>query len=203
MERVEDEDGIAVVCPVWEAWRPGEVAARLAGVRARWYVAGGWAIDLFLGERTRPHDDLEIAVAATDFPAVRAALAGHEFDVVGDGRRWPLDAAAFQRHHQTWVRDAAGVYRLDVFREPHDGDVWICRRDETLRRPYAEIVRRTPDGIPYLVPEIVLLFKAKAARPKDRADLAAALPALGPVRRAWLRRWLARVHPGHEWLPLL
>jgi len=197
-----DTDGVAVVSPVWDPWRPGEVAARPAGARARWYVAGGWAIDLFPGEETRPHEDLEIAVAAADFPAVRAALTGHAFDVVGDGRRWPLDSAAFHRHHQTWVRDEDGVYRLDVFREPHDGDTWICRRDETLRRPYAEIIRRTPQGVPYLGPELVLLFKAKAARPKDHADLAAALPALDVVRRAWLRRWIGHVHPGHEWLAL-
>src|SRR6266480_887956 len=39
--------------------------------------------------------------------------------------------------HQTWAWDpAAGRWRFDVFREPHDGDVWICRRDEQrIRRP--------------------------------------------------------------------
>jgi hypothetical protein len=30
--------------------------------------------------------------------------------------------------------------------------VWICRRDETIRLPYAEIIRHTADGIPYLTP---------------------------------------------------
>jgi hypothetical protein len=29
---------------------------------------------------------------------------------------------------QTWVRERdTGVYRLDIFREPHDGDTWIRR----------------------------------------------------------------------------
>ena len=59
---------------------------------------------------------------------------------------------------QTWVREPdTGVYRLDTFREPHDGDTWICRRDETIRFPYDEIIEMSRGGVPYLVPEIVLL----------------------------------------------
>ena len=33
-----------------------------------------------------------------------------------------------------------------------------------------EIVHHTRDGIPYLAPELVLLFKAKHPRQKDQAD---------------------------------
>jgi hypothetical protein len=188
--------------PHWRAWSPEEVGRRLAGCPARWAVAAGWAVDLFLGRRTREHDDLEVAVPAADFPAVRAALPGLEFEVIGSGRRWPLADPAFGVCHQTWGRDRrGGPYRVDVFREPHDGDTWVCRRDPTLRRPYAEVIRRTGDGLPYLAPEIVLLFKARHDRPKDRADLAVALPRLDPPARAWLHTALTRIHPEHPWLP--
>jgi hypothetical protein len=95
------------------------------------------------------------------------------------------------------------VYRLDIFREPHDGDIWICRRDNTIRLPYTEIIHRTDAGIPYLAPEIVLLFKAKGNRPKDRADLAGALPSLDTSRRTWLREALIRLSPGHPWLEII
>ena len=30
---------------LWDAWRPEQVAARLEGVRAPWYVAAGWAME--------------------------------------------------------------------------------------------------------------------------------------------------------------
>ena len=33
----------------WDAWHPRYAHERLAGVRFPWYVAGGWAVDLFLG----------------------------------------------------------------------------------------------------------------------------------------------------------
>jgi hypothetical protein len=188
----------------WEAWEPAEVTARLAGVDVPWCVAAGWALDLFRGGRTREHEDLEVAVPIGRFGEVREALAGYAFDVVGSARRWPLEDPAFHVMHQTWVREpTTGVYRLDIFREPHDGGVWVCRRDVSIRFPYEQIILRSAEGIPYLVPEIVLLFKAKHDRPKDNADFAGVLPLLDEDRRRWLAGALARVHPGHRWLPEL
>lgn len=192
--------GLPIGDPTWEPWHPREVHEHLAVVRAPWCVAAGWALDLFLGEQTREHGDLEIAVPEAGFDEVRWALTGYAFDVVGSGRRWPLESPAFGLMHQTWLREpSTGVYRLDVFREPHDGDTWICRRDESIRLPYARVVLRTGDGIPYLRPEIVLLFKAKWTRDKDEADFARVLPRLDADARAWLADALGRIAPGHEW----
>ncbi|MFE1366955.1 nucleotidyltransferase domain-containing protein [Streptomyces anulatus] len=184
------------------SWTPGEVAQRLAGISTPWCVAAGWALDLFRGRQTRDHGDIEIAVPQAGFPEVRDRFPGYVFDAAGSGRIWedatPETLAAV---HQTWLRDpATNNYLLDVFREPHDGDTWICRRDETIRLPYSEIVHHTQDGIPYLAPELVLLFKAKHARPKDRRDFDAIVPHLTGAQRATLEELLARVHPGHAWL---
>ncbi|MEU4155252.1 hypothetical protein [Actinoplanes sp. NPDC026670] len=186
-------------------WTPAQVAERLSGVTTPWYVAAGWALDLFRGEQTRSHGDIEIGVPAARFPEIRGRFPGYVFDAVGSGRigedATPDEIAAT---HQTWLRDpATGDYLLDVFREPHHGDTWIYRRDETIRFPYDRIIRRTADGVPYLVPELVLLFKAKNPRPKDQADFDATRPALTPQQRATLAGLLTRVHPGHRWLALL
>jgi Aminoglycoside-2''-adenylyltransferase len=190
--------------PIWDAWRPEQIARLLAGTAVPWYVAGGWAIDLFRGEQTREHEDLEIGIPAGSFAAVRSALAAYEFDVVGDNHCWPVDSPALHQMHQTWVREpATGVYRLDIFREPHDGDIWICRRENSIRLPYAQVISFTPAGIPYLAAEIALLFKAKGTRPKDEVDFAGALPVLSAAQRAWLRQSLIQVHPGHPWIAML
>lgn len=185
----------------WDPWTPWQVAQRLGRSGARWYVVAGWAVDLAAGRATREHSDVEVAVAREDFPLVRAALADLEPLVAGDGRGWPVDSPAYDEHFQTWFRDpGTGAFHLDVFRDPHDGDTWICRRDTTIRRPYADVLRTTDDGIPYLAPECVLLFKAKHARAKDEADLGTLLPLLDDAQRSWLADALGRVHPGHPWI---
>ena len=46
--------------------------------------------------------------------------------------------------HQTWVREpATGKWRVDFFREPSDGDTWICRREPAIRLPYEQVIERT------------------------------------------------------------
>ena len=184
----------------WDAWTPADVAQRLAAVRAPWCMAAGWALDLLVGEITRDHDDIEIGVPAARFDEVVAALPDHEWDVVGDGRVWPYPEQ-LATHFQTWLREpATGTYRLDVLREPHVDERWVCRRDRSITLPYAELIRRTGDGIPYVIPEVALLFKAKHLRDKDEADFARVLPALQSAQRSRLRGWLSRVHPGHRWI---
>jgi hypothetical protein len=190
----------------WEPWSPHEVARRLAGVSAPWYVAGGWAIDLFLGGTLRAHDDLEIGIPHTGFNEVASALPELEFFVVGDGLAWPLDRAgpAFDEQHQTWARDpVTGRYRLDVFREPSAHGRWVCRRDPRIHLPYDDLILHTADGIPYARPEVVVLFKAKSARPKDEADFDAVRASLDADARRWLSDALDLVHPGHQWLATL
>ncbi|MGW5440171.1 nucleotidyltransferase domain-containing protein [Nocardia asteroides] len=188
--------------PRWDPWTPSVVAARLETCTAPWAVAGGWAIDLFAGGISRAHDDIEICVPRAAFPEIAEAFPEYEWDVVGDGHVRPYATAAHDPElHQTWLRDPfTGAFHLDVFREPHDGDTWICRRDPTITLPYRELVRTTPTGIPYLIPEVVLLFKAKATRPKDDADFRRALPLLDDNQRTRLSEWLSRVHPEHPWL---
>lgn len=189
----------------WTPWTPHEVAIRLAGVDVPWAFAAGWAIDLFRGGDGREHEDIEIAVPIAGFDAIQNALKPYEFDIVGAGQKWAIsDHQAFVQTHQTWLRDpATGAYMLDVFREPHDGDVWICRRDSSIRRPYPEVIRRTDDGLPYLAPEIVLLFKARWSRPKDEGDMNGVLPLLDAHSRGWLRAALEQVNPGHAWIARL
>ena len=187
----------------WRPWTPDEVAARLSSVTAPWCVAAGWALELFSDSAARAHHDLEIAVPAARFEEIEAALPGFAWDVAGDGQVWPYPQER-AHHFQTWLRDPeSGDYHLDVFREPHVDDRWICRRDPSITLPYSELIEHTATGIPYLAPEVVLLFKAKHLRSKDRTDFARVLPALDAARRSRLRDWLGRVHPGHQWIAAL
>jgi hypothetical protein len=187
----------------WDAWHPRMMADRLRELTIPWYVAAGWSVDLFRGGQTREHEDLEIAVPAAHFGLLPPLFPEFDFWVpAGEGTLVPMTPEALAGDsHQTWAWDpAAERWRFDIFREPHDGDTWICRRDEArIRRPYPEIIRRTDDGIPYLAIEATLLFKAKHARAKDEADFEGALPLLSQAERGWLDAALGLVHPDHPW----
>lgn len=188
----------------WDAWPPTEVARLLSGIDATWYVTAGWSLDLFHGRQTREHEDLEIAVPAHSFDAVRRALAEYELWVIGGGLAHPLAPDTLAAHHQTWVREpATGTWRLDVMREPWEGDTWVFRRDRRIHLPRDSVIAYTDDGIPYARPEIALLYKAKETRPKDDADFTSVLPLLSQEQRDRLAESLALVHPGHGWLQAL
>jgi hypothetical protein len=108
-----------------------------------------------------------------------------------------LDAAI----HDVWCRPTPmQPWALQLMIADTQADSWQFRRTPAIKRPVAALGCVTADGIPYLAPEIQLLYKAKGLRPKDEADFTQTLPALGQERREWLRNALAKAHPAHPWL---
>jgi len=189
----------------WRPWHPRDAAARLAGIDVPWCVVGGWAIDLFLDRQTREHEDLEIAILRDDLPRVRECLKGYPLHAVGDGevRALAMDETTPADKHQNWVLDVEeNVWRMDIMLEPGDAETWVYRRDGRLSESRSKMIGER-NGIPFLNPQGVLLFKAKAMRPKDEGDLGLCLPLLDEDARAWLRDAIARFHPGHPWLALI
>ena len=41
------------------------------------WIDGGWGVDALLGEQTRPHSDLDLAVKLDDLPAFQCVLQPH------------------------------------------------------------------------------------------------------------------------------
>lgn len=185
----------------WEPWAPQQVAARLGGCQAVWGVAGGWAIDLWLGKRTRVHTDIEVAIARSALNEIRQLLPNHSLYAAKDGLLEPLVDAVSNDVRQVWVLDkVARKWRLDLLLDPGEENVWIYRRDARVHAPRPDVVARAADGIPYLRPEVVLLFKGKDPRPKDYTDLANCLGELDQSERKWLIAALLTAHPHSPWL---
>jgi Aminoglycoside-2''-adenylyltransferase len=93
---------------------PGEVAERalstMGGFPAPWWIAGGWALDLFLDRKTRRHADLEISILRStqlrlferlDGWDLRLARPGHTLEIWDRGRIDPSN-------HQVWARNGPG-----------------------------------------------------------------------------------------------
>ncbi len=99
-----------------------------------------------------------------------------------------------------WCRPGpAEPWRIQVMLDESDGDEWVSRRDPRLRCPVDRLGLVSPDGIPYLAPEVQLFYKAKRPRAKDEQDFTETLPVLDEPQRRWLARAIAEVYGEHPW----
>jgi hypothetical protein len=61
----------------------------MSGFNKPWFFAGGWAIDLFIGKQTRPHQDIEIAIFRSDQLHLKKYLKEWELKKVINGEFYP------------------------------------------------------------------------------------------------------------------
>jgi len=174
-----------------------------------WFVSGGWAIDLFVGRVTRDHEDVEVGAYLPHQAALRGHLARWELTRIRHDawQPWAVDDPIELPEFQAQARsDRLTPRQFDIFFNPLVGDDWVSRRHPNLRVPTGQVAARSvagreaPSGIPFLVPEIQLLYKAKHHRPKDEADFDVAEPGLDDPQRQWLRQALEAHHPGDPWI---
>lgn len=189
----------------WRSTHPCEASVLLQQLHTRWWIAGGWALELFIGRQSRQHRDLDVGILRRDAPAVIAALPALEFFEARHGRlRGPLTGAPHDDVNSLWGRArTGGEWVLELLLDQGDGEQWVFRRAPAIRRSFELAVRRDAQGIPYLAPEIQLLYKAKRVRHQDEADFRLATPHLQDEPRAWLRAALSLVEPAHPWLAAL
>ncbi|MFC4586064.1 nucleotidyltransferase domain-containing protein [Sphaerisporangium corydalis] len=190
----------------WGTWAPAaiaEVAALFSPLPVRWWVAGGYAIELAAGRSFREHWDIDLLLLRRDQLAAQRAMPHWEWwaaDPPGVLRPWAPDEILPGTVHDIWCRPGpAEPWRIQVMLDESDGDEWVSRRDPRVRRPVDLLGLVSPDGIPYLAPEVQLFYKAKRPRAKDEQDFAEILPSLGEERRAWLAGVIGQVYGDHPW----
>ncbi|MDO9457643.1 hypothetical protein [Nocardioides sp.] len=187
----------------WEPLTPSTIGAFMAGFDRPWWVIGGWAVEVFTGV-AREHDDLDVSIFAHDAEAFRLFL-GDRWTPWNADSSWlrPFDARFpdIDPESQLWVREHSGApWVLDMPLTLATDGLWTNKRFHDHVAPLDEVTWVADDGLRYLRPEVSLMMKARLDRPKDRADLAVALPLLDDAARSWLWAMVERAHPGHPWL---
>lgn len=188
---------------------PLKVFKLLAGFEKPWFVAGGWAVDLFLDKVTREHEDIEIAIFRCDQLKLRNYLKGWEFKKVIPGPtmhselwnedEW-LDLPVHEIHAENKDSD---LLHLEVLLNESSGDKWRFRRNLNITCPISTLGTHSKNGVPFLNPEIILLYKAKNPNPKDEADFKNIIQALDEKRKSWLKQAITICYPDHRWLETL
>lgn len=207
-----DRYGSAVGVEELGLWVPldvAEVTELFGPAPFRWWLAGGHALEAHLDRTWRGHDDMDIGLTRTDAPLVSELLAGWDIHLA-DGVLSPWDGrpveGALAEVVNLWCRPTPDApWALDVLIGEGDRDEWIYKRDRSIRRPWNDTVLHTQEGVPYLAPEIQLLFKSRGSRAKDDLDAEAVIPNLAAGSRSWLadrlpadHRWQSLIAAGHE-----
>ncbi len=189
----------------WLSLEPAAAAPLFFALDASWWVTGGWALDLFLG-RTREHHDLDLAMLRREQDEVRAHLAAWDLHIHHDDTLTPWAPGTRLPHDRqvVWGRTATYLpWQVELYFENAESDHWVFIPDDRVRLPLLAFGLETPDGLPYVRPEVVLLHRAGRRSDSDDADLTAVAERLTGTGKTWLRDALELVHPGHRWLDAL
>jgi hypothetical protein len=182
-----------------------DVAQEFKEAPFEWYISGGWAVDLFLGQVQRVHHDVDVIVPRRSQLDLQRHLTDRGWKLITPFERrlgpWPPHMRLELPRHQVHAyRDGQFIDLLLTDME----DVWRYRREPSILRTKERMSLTGQNGIPYLAPELVLLFKSKNTsdheRPKDHSDFERAYPHLEPERRAWLYWALMATDPDHAWI---
>lgn len=192
----------------WEPLPYREIIQRLKAAGIRCWVSGGWAIDLFLGEQTREHMDTDVTILRKDRAGLKKAFSGWEiYHTHAPGLRYWKAGELPESSPNVWLRrDRESAWAFEVMFQESDGGDWVYRRNRAIRRPVEDIGLVDDDGIPYLKPELQLLFKGggTSLRKTDLADLESVLPRLDARARVWLLDSLRTEFPGgHDWIEII
>lgn len=190
-------------------WAPlgvEEIRRLFADWHGAWGIAGGWALDLHLGRQTRTHDDIDVLLPLADYAQAYDRLSANwELHLAERGeltRLGPQDRP--EGETDIWARrDAHSPWAFQLMLIDIRDGMWTYRRARAVRRPADDLMLRTDDGVPYLRPEVQLLYKGGSAsiRDKDQRDLETMLPCLTEAEKTWLCDALRAQFPqGHPWL---
>jgi GrpB-like predicted nucleotidyltransferase (UPF0157 family) len=185
------------------------VADELRDFPGSWSICGGWAIDLFVGRVTRVHQDMDVAVSRADQLVLQQHMTarGWRFVTPFEERlqAWPLHMRLELPRHQIHAH-RRGLFIDFLLTDMADG-VWRYRRDLTIIREISRAKLYSDEGLPFLAPELALLFKSRNTsgkeRSKDQVDFEEVVSSLEPERRAWLRWALIALDPSHSWIEQL
>lgn len=192
---------------------------------------GGQAIDLFLGYESRVHGDIDICAYWNERDEIIRFMQSRGFyvyEMLGGGRAHRITDISVQMKTKRnifcfkegcplvklYPHDENDCCRIEFF---HVGQTELnfieflfndrseaqfeYARDREIKREIDKAVL-SADGVPYLAPELCLLYKSTDTERKGyQQDFELTYPAMNPEQQSWLRNALIRLYPqGHRWI---
>lgn len=190
-----------------------------------WFVIAGWALDLFIGKKTREHKDIEISIWRDEASSLFKRFSNSRVDMVVGHKRYQAlekDSVIDKRGHLV-IRNISmegKSFDIELFTTERIDDHWIFRKQNDVKAPMDEAVLTAACGTRYLAPQYVLLYKSwfypsmeqvirdmpseadflRKCWETDCRDFQIALPLLSERQKQQLYQLLNTFTPGIPWL---
>ena len=211
-------------------WLLDELNAFMAECGFPWAVCGGFALDLFLDKSFRTHGDMDLCVFENHREAIKTYALGKGWQVYefrGQGKVRPLEDGmisdpgrnlmcvkdgcdivkfypceeAGMLYHQFFHTGMKEFHYLEFLYNNVCANYLVLDQRNELRRELSKSILYH-NGIPYLAPEIVLLYKASDSENSAyQLDFSETYPCLNEEQKAWFVSGMNLLYPdGHPWL---
>jgi hypothetical protein len=195
-----------------ENWMPLtalEINEVFTSIPAIWGIAGGWAIDLHLGKVSREHNDIDVVFFREEQQVFYNLLKKNWMLYKAYDRKLiPWEEGGYlELTKDVWVsknEDSPWAFQIMII--DCDNNDWVYGREKSIRKAKEKIFLKTREGIPYLKPELQLLYKGGSSkvREKDLIDFHTILPLLSVTEKEWLKESLVKQFTGnHSWFKYL
>lgn len=186
----------------WQPLTVEEVCALFEGAPFQWAVAGGYAIELFLGRSIRGHADTDVLIFRDEQLKAQRWLTDWQLyaaDPPGTLRLWHAGEYLPAGINDVWMHHVTSdTWQMQSMISEVEGEEWVSKRSPLIRGKRGDLITYY-EGVPYLRAEVQLLYKAK-----DDQDFHACLPLMSAEAKAWLKTNLILLYSqGHDWLTYL
>ena len=193
-------------------WKPltvTEVSNIFSRIPVSWGIAGGCALDMHIGRKTREHSDIDIVIFREDQQVVYQHLKNDW--MLYKAKDEKLSPWQEKEHldviNDVWVsRGIHTPWAFQIMLMDCEQENWIYRREKTINVSKEELFSTDKNKVPYLKPAIQLLYKGGSSqiREKDFRDFQFVLPSLSSKEKDWLKKALkSQFSSGHSWMKSL
>ena len=188
----------------WQPLSVPEVEKLFSNAPFSWGLAGGYAIEQFVGKPIRDHGDIDIIVCRDQQLELQRWLSGwylYAADPPGTLRPWKKSEYLPPGIHDIWGYTNAQAWQLQIMLTEVEGDKWFSRRSRLIGGQRGDLIV-IYKGVPCIRIEVQLLYKAKNLLPKDGLDFEACLPLMSVEAKQWLSAglevFIQNVIPGNS-----
>ena len=186
----------------WQPLSVQELTQLFAGAPFTWGLAGGYAVEQFVGKRVRDHGDIDVIVYRDQQLEVQRWLTNwhlYAADPAGSLRPWAESEFLPYGIFDIWGHTGIKAWQLQIMLTESEGDRWFSKRSRLIGGQRGDLIVAYRN-VPCIRIEVQLLYKAGNPRSKDDLDFETCLPLMSAGSKRWLGAGLEVLYPeGHRW----